>query len=98
MLRGTRALLHDIRHNGGFPQMVDRSGFEVGRNLAVSPGAVIERNEIAEVLQYSPSGDTVFSRPVLVVPPLSAVFTSSIWRPAEASWSTPRRRGSRCSC
>ena len=49
MLRGTRQLLDDLRHNGGFPEMVDRSGFEVGRNLAVSPGAVIDRDEVAEV-------------------------------------------------
>lgn len=69
LVRGSRQLLHDLRHNGGFPEMVDRSGFEVGRNLAVSPGAVIERDEVAEVIQYSPSAETVFSRPVLVVPP-----------------------------
>ncbi|HLI54881.1 MAG TPA: alpha/beta fold hydrolase [Acidimicrobiales bacterium] len=69
VVRGTRHLVHDLRHNGGFPEMVDRSGFEVGRNLAVSPGAVVERDEIAEVIQYSTRADTVFQRPVLVVPP-----------------------------
>jgi polyhydroxyalkanoate synthase len=69
VLRGTQQLLDDLRHNGAFPEMVDRSGFEVGRNLAVSPGAVIERDEVAEVLQYSPTAETVFERPVLVVPP-----------------------------
>jgi polyhydroxyalkanoate synthase len=69
LLRGTRHLLHDLRHNGGFPEMVDRSGFEVGRNLAVSPGAVVERDEVGEVIQYSTGSDVVFERPVLVVPP-----------------------------
>lgn len=69
VMRGTGQLLHDLRHNGGFPEMADRSGFEVGRNLAVSPGAVVERDEVGEVIQYSPASTAVFARPVLVVPP-----------------------------
>jgi len=69
VVRGTGQLLRDLVRNGGFPEMVDGSGFEVGRNLAASPGAVVERDEIAELLQYSPSQPTVFSRPLLVVPP-----------------------------
>lgn len=69
VIRGSRQFVHDLFRNGGFPEMVDSSGFEVGRNLAVSPGAVVERDEVAELLQYSPSQPTVFSRPLLVVPP-----------------------------
>jgi polyhydroxyalkanoate synthase len=67
--RGTRQWLSDLQHNGGFPELVDRSAFEVGRDLALSPGAVIDRDLVAEVIQYSPSTDAVLDRPVLVVPP-----------------------------
>lgn len=69
VVRGTRQLLHDAVHNGGFPEMVDRSEFEVGRNLAVSPGAVVSRTDVAEVIQYAPRSSGAFLRPVLVVPP-----------------------------
>ena len=41
----------------------------MGRDLAVTPGAVVARDAVAEVLQYAPATDTVFARPVLVVPP-----------------------------
>lgn len=69
VIRGTRQLLHDAVHNGGFPEMVDRSQFEVGRNLAISPGAVVDRTDVAEVIQYTPRSSGVLSRPILVVPP-----------------------------
>lgn len=69
LARGLRHFLSDLRHNGGMPSQVDREGFEVGVNLAVTPGAVIARDEVAEVLQYKPSTKKVYKRPVLVVPP-----------------------------
>ncbi|MHB8451639.1 MAG: PHA/PHB synthase family protein [Mycobacteriales bacterium] len=69
LVRGSRNFLHDLRHNGGFPSMVDRDAFEVGVNLAVTPGAVVGRDEVAELLQYTPTAKTVHARPVLVVPP-----------------------------
>ena len=51
------------------PTTVDASGFEVGRNLAATAGAVVFRDEICEVLQYTPSTPEVRTRPVLMVPP-----------------------------
>ncbi|MBV9208040.1 MAG: alpha/beta fold hydrolase [Actinobacteria bacterium] len=69
LLRGVGHLVHDVRHNGGMPSMVEPGAFEVGRDLAVTPGAVIARDAVAEVLQYAPATDTVFQRPVLVIPP-----------------------------
>jgi polyhydroxyalkanoate synthase len=69
LLRGARNLVSDLRHNGGMPSTVDADAFEVGHNLAVSPGAVVARDEVAELLQYSPTTDTLFERPILVVPP-----------------------------
>jgi polyhydroxyalkanoate synthase len=69
VLRGVRNFASDLRHNGGMPSMAPPGAFEVGRDLAVSPGAVIARDAVAEVLQYAPAADTVYERPVLVVPP-----------------------------
>jgi polyhydroxyalkanoate synthase len=69
VVRGLRNFAGDLRHNGGMPSMVEPGAFEVGRDLAVTPGAVIARDAVAEVLQYAPAAETVFERPVLVVPP-----------------------------
>ncbi|HEX4094974.1 MAG TPA: alpha/beta fold hydrolase [Trebonia sp.] len=69
LARGVRNYLSDLRHNGGMPSMVERDAFEVGRDLAVTPGAVVARDGVAELLQYSPTTETVYERPVLVVPP-----------------------------
>ena len=69
LVRGTRNFARDVRRNGAKPSMIEPDAFEVGRDLAVSPGAVVARDEVAEVLQYAPVTDTVFERPVLVVPP-----------------------------
>jgi polyhydroxyalkanoate synthase len=69
VLKGMRNALHDLRHNRGMPATVDRRGFAVGETLAATPGAVVYRDEVCEVIQYSPSTPHVRSRPVLMVPP-----------------------------
>src|SRR6516162_461404 len=69
LVRGACNFARDVRHNGAMPSMTVPGAFEVGQDLAVTPGAVIARDEVAEVLQYAPATDTVFARPVLVVPP-----------------------------
>ena len=69
LVRGTRSLVRDVVHNGGMPRTVDSSGFELGRNLAATPGAVVYREDVCEVIQYTPSTPEVRSRPVLLVPP-----------------------------
>jgi polyhydroxyalkanoate synthase subunit PhaC len=69
LVRGTRNLIRDVRHNGAMPSMIEPGTFEVGRDLAVTPGAVVARDAVAEVLHYAPATGTVFQRPVLVVPP-----------------------------
>ena len=69
LVRGGRNRAHDIRHNRGMPTQVDRRPFKVGETLAVSPGAVVYRDEVFELIQYAPARPRVRARAVLVVPP-----------------------------
>jgi polyhydroxyalkanoate synthase subunit PhaC len=67
--RGLANWAGDLRHNHGMPSMVDRRPFTVGENLAATPGSVIYRDEVFELIQYTPQHGTVYQRPVLMVPP-----------------------------
>jgi polyhydroxyalkanoate synthase len=69
LVDGARHFLWDLRHNGGLPSQVDTRPFEVGVTLAVSPGAVVHRSEMFELLQYTPTTTKVRARPTLVIPP-----------------------------
>jgi polyhydroxyalkanoate synthase len=69
-VRGFRNLLRDLGTPPRVPSMVESSAFAVGTSLAVTPGAVVFRNEVLEVIQYTPQTDKVRSVPVLIVPPV----------------------------
>lgn len=67
-LDGLQNFLKDLVDNGGMPAQVDKSAFAVGRNLAMTKGAVVFRNEMFELIQYTPVTEEVYETPVLFVP------------------------------
>jgi len=69
LVRGAKNMLEDLSHNGGWPSQVDSSGFELGVNMAATPGAVVYRNELMELIQYSPQSEQVYATPLLFCPP-----------------------------
>ena len=71
LVRGMRNLAADIQAGGGDLKIrqTDPTKFKVGENLAVTPGKVIFQNDIAQLIQYTPTTETVLKRPLLIVPP-----------------------------
>jgi polyhydroxyalkanoate synthase len=69
LVRGLRNFLDDLATNGGLPRQVDPSAFTVGENLAITPGKVVYRNDLMELIQYAPATKTVFETPLLLSPP-----------------------------
>jgi polyhydroxyalkanoate synthase len=69
LVDGVRHAAHDIRANGGMPSMVDTRPFVPGETVAATPGAVVFRNPVLELIQYTPTTKKVRRRPVFIVPP-----------------------------
>jgi polyhydroxyalkanoate synthase len=70
LVKGLSHLLEDLeRGHGQLAIRQTADAFRVGENIAVTPGKVIFRNEIVELLQYNPSTDNVYERPLLIFPP-----------------------------
>jgi polyhydroxyalkanoate synthase len=69
LVKGTGNFLRDMSRPPRLPASVDTSKFEVGGNLAVTPGAIVLRTEVFELIHYKPQTETVRAIPLLMVPP-----------------------------
>ncbi len=71
LVRGMRMLAEDVESGRGvlLPRQSDTTAFKLGENLATTPGKVIFRNAVCEVLQYAQTTDTILKRPLLIIPP-----------------------------
>jgi polyhydroxyalkanoate synthase len=71
LIKGLRHLLDDLDRGRGDLRisMTKEEAFQVGENIAVSPGKVIFQNDLMQLLQYEPTTEQAFKRPLLIVPP-----------------------------
>ena len=71
LIRGLNNLLADLERGRGklTIRMTDMDAFKVGENIGVSPGKIVFQNELMQLIQYSPSTETVLKRPLLILPP-----------------------------
>ncbi|MGO9187466.1 MAG: PHA/PHB synthase family protein [Streptosporangiaceae bacterium] len=107
LVRGMRALASDMASAPHIPTMVAPDAFQVGKDLAVTPGSVVARTEVFELLQYKPATPTVHQFPLLMVPPMInkyyitdlapgrsmiEYFVSQGYQVFAISWCNPGRR------
>jgi polyhydroxyalkanoate synthase len=69
LVRGVRNAVDDARTNNRMPRQVAKDAYTIGSDLAATPGSVVYRDEICEVLQFAPAGATTYTRPMLMVAP-----------------------------
>lgn len=71
LLRGLENFRRDLERGQGKLQitMTDTEAFELGRNIAVTPGKVVFQNDLIQLIQYAPTTAEVYERPLLIVPP-----------------------------
>src|SRR6266568_7129244 len=69
LVKGLTHMLEDLANNGGMPSQVDMKAFQVGKDLATTRGAVVFKNDLLELIQYTPTTERVYHRPLLFVPP-----------------------------
>ncbi|NOE25493.1 alpha/beta hydrolase [Ruegeria sp. HKCCD6157] len=71
LIKGLENLVSDLEANDGelVVKLADESAFEVGGNLATTPGEVIYRNRMMELIQYKPVTETVYETPIVLFPP-----------------------------
>ncbi|WP_406871677.1 class I poly(R)-hydroxyalkanoic acid synthase [Aminobacter sp. P9b] len=71
LVRGMKMFAEDIVAGKGDLKLrqADYSGFEIGKNIATTPGKVVGRSDVAEIIQYAPTTDKVLKRPLLICPP-----------------------------
>ncbi|WP_432449683.1 PHA/PHB synthase family protein [Aliiroseovarius marinus] len=71
LVNGLQNLVADLEANDGelLVKLVDESAFEVGGNIATTPGHVVFRNRMIELIQYTPTTEKVHARPLIIFPP-----------------------------
>jgi polyhydroxyalkanoate synthase len=111
VIRGFANFVEDLASGTGLPRQVDKRPFTVGKNLASTHGAVVYRNELVELIQYTPTTPEVHARPLLIVPPQINKFYAFDLAPGKSlvrwsldsgvrtfavSWRNPTRRHAAC--
>ena len=86
LVKGLENLVSDIEANSGdlLVTLADREAFHVGQNLATTPGAVVYRNRMFELIQYTPTTEKVHATPLLVFPPWINKFYILDLKPANS--------------
>ena len=69
LIKGLQNAYNDIVHNDAIVSQVDKRPFKIGENIAITPGQVVWRTEMMELIQYAPTTDKVHAIPQLTVPP-----------------------------
>ncbi|MDX9699999.1 MAG: class I poly(R)-hydroxyalkanoic acid synthase [Rhodocyclaceae bacterium] len=71
LLKGLNNLLRDIEEGGGNlrVKMTDTTAFELGKNVATTPGKVVYQTDMMQLVQYTPSTEKAYKRPMLIIPP-----------------------------
>ena len=71
LVRGLNNLLADLEKGGGQLRisMTDEKAFQLGRNVATSPGKVVHQTELMQLIQYQPATSQVYRRPLVIIPP-----------------------------
>ncbi len=86
LVKGLENLVHDIEANSGelLVTLADKEAFHIGQNIATTPGAVVYRNRMFELIQYTPTTDTVYQTPLLIFPPWINKFYIMDMKPANS--------------
>ena len=71
LVQGLENLIRDLEANNGelVVKLADEEAFELGRNIATTPGSVVFRNRMMELIQYTPTTDEVYKTPLVIFPP-----------------------------
>jgi polyhydroxyalkanoate synthase len=69
VMRGFQTFMDDMTNNEGMPRQITPGTFTVGKDLAITPGKVVYRNDLMELIQYTPRTETVYATPLLMSPP-----------------------------